>query len=302
MRPEDATMNDKDPPPAPQAAGSGALDDKSDALRRLEEIIERLRGPDGCPWDREQTLPSLARNFLEEACEAIDAITHESAEACPRSDAIREELGDLLMNVFLAARIAEESGGFDLAAVANGIADKLIRRHPHVFAGASASGVDEVLQRWQAIKAEEKAARGATPAPRSASVLDRVPASLPALDAADELGRQAAKLGFDWPRAEDALEKVREELREIEAALAAGGAASRQGLEHEIGDLLLAAANFSRKAGFSPDRCLRMANQRFRRRFRPVEDYIDAERARGRPAPPLAILEEKWQQAKLAEE
>ncbi len=270
----------------------GTIDDKLEALRGLQAVVERLRGPDGCPWDREQTLDSMSRNFLEEACEVIDAVESSSAAAHSSSDAVCEELGDLLMNIFLAARIAEEEGGFDLARVARTVTTKLIRRHPHVFGDASADTSDEVRVHWERVKTSEKR-RGGRDGP--ASTLDGVPRSLPPLAAAFEYGRKAARTGFDWPEARDAISKVREELREVEASLDSG---SPGRIEDEIGDLLLAVVNVSRKLGILPDRALRRANERFCRRFRRVEDFIEVTRKREGRTPSLDEMEEQWQQAK----
>jgi len=250
------------------SAEKDALEAKIDAFRVLEGIIEKLRSPEGCPWDRSQTLKTLAPNLLEEACETIDSIAEGNGASTP---GVCEELGDLLMNVLLIARISEEEGGFGFREVAEAISAKLIRRHPHVFAGSPVSSVEEVLKGWNRIKAEEKGG----PAP---SILGRIPRSLPALAAAAKAGERAAGVGFDWPHAHGALEKVEEEVREVAEAL--GGSPLDGGnLHHEIGDLLFAVVNVSRKSGVDPEAALRGAVDRFSSRFRYLEARIDVTKA-----------------------
>jgi MazG family protein len=273
------------------------LEAKMAAMRALEEIIERLRGPDGCPWDRDQTLAKMGPNLLEETCETIDAIHQGNGDPTP---AVLEELGDLLMNVLLLARIAEESGAFGLREIAEAISAKLIRRHPHVFGDERAATVEEVLTRWNAIKAEEKGAV-------RPSALGQVPRSLPALAAAMKIGERAARVGFDWPEAALALEKVREEVDEVSRALEQsplragphppeGTAGPTQGppeaVRREIGDLLLAAVNVARKAQVDPEGALRSALDRFCARFRYIEERIDVTRAT------LEEMEALWKAAK----
>jgi MazG family protein len=260
------------------------IEAKLAALRGLEEIIERLRGPGGCPWDREQTLAKMGPNLLEEACEAVDAIEAAGGAAAP---AVLEELGDILMNVLLAARIAEESGAFDIGEVARAISAKLIRRHPHVFGKERAATVEDVLKRWNAIKAEEKGSGKEADAP---SRLGKVPRSMPALSAAAKLGERAASVGFDWPDARSALAKVEEEMREVAEVI--DRSAPFDEIRHEVGDLLFAAANVARKAGVDPESALRAALDRFVRRFRYIEGRIDVSKAS------LDEMEALWKSAK----
>jgi MazG family protein len=266
-----------------------SLESKVAAFRALETIIERLRGPEGCPWDREQTLEKMGPNLLEEACEAIDAIHGGQGAPTP---SVLEELGDLLMNVLLTARIAEEAGGFGIREVADAISAKLIRRHPHVFGAERAATVEDVLTRWNAIKAEEK---GET----ASSVLGQVPRSLPGLAAAVKIGQRAAKVGFDWPDASQALSKVEEEVEEVSRSLERAGAAGGgpagnppEEVHREIGDLLFAAASVARKAGVDPECALRSALDRFMRRFRFIEERIDVTKAS------LEEMEALWKAAK----
>jgi len=221
-------------------------------LRRLIEVMRRLRDPEsGCPWDLAQDGRSLARYTLEEAHELVAAL--EAGEP----DAVRDELGDLLFQVVFHAQLAVERGDYDFEAVATGIADKLERRHPHVFA---AHGAGDVAQ-WEKIKAEERSARGAH------GVLDDVPLSLPALMRATKLGKRAASVGFDWPDAGGARAKVLEELAEVDAAATESPAR----VAEELGDLLLAVTSLARHLRVDPETALRQANQRFEDRFRRME-------------------------------
>ena len=252
-------------------------------MDELLAIMARLRDPlAGCPWDVEQTFASVAPYTLEEAFEVVDAIE--------RGDlgALKEELGDLLLQVVFHARMAEEQGAFDFDAVAGAIAAKLKRRHPHVFAGEALSGVAAQSRRWEQIKAEEKAVAG-----ERGSVLDDVPLALPALARAAKLGRRAARIGFDWPDAAGARDKIAEELAELDAARAR---AAPKEVEHELGDLLLAITSLARHLDIDPEAALRGANGRFERRFRHVEQRAGATGA-GDPA----TLESYWQEAKAAE-
>jgi MazG family protein len=220
--------------------------------------MRRLRDPEhGCPWDREQTFRSLAPYTLEEACEVVDAL-----ERGDHAD-LREELGDLLFQIVFLAQMAHEEGRFDFDAVARAIADKLERRHPHVF-GPAAGGTDTaaVLHKWEQLKAEERASRGV------AATLAGVPLSLPALLRATKLGKRAARVGFDWPDAEGARCKVDEELGELEHAITVGDDAA---IDEELGDALLAMANWARLLGRDPERALRAANAKFEARFAAME-------------------------------
>jgi MazG family protein len=255
------------------------------AFARLVAIMARLRGPEGCPWDREQDLRSLRRYVLEEAYEVVQAIDDDDLEGLPA------ELGDLLLQVVFLAQMAAEEGRFDVVTVIEAIADKLVRRHPHVFGDQQVEGADDVLQRWEIIKREERG---------GGSVLDDIPAAFPALARAEKLGRRAAQTGFDWPDAEAVIDKVREELSEVEAAIGAhgaGGAAVRSPeIESEIGDLLFATANLARHLGLSPEVALRRASEKFERRFRAIEPGIAAGEARD-----LEAMDELWEEVKRDE-
>jgi MazG family protein len=232
----------------------------SEAFDRLVEIMARLRSEDGCPWDREQTLETLRTYLLEETYETIDAID--------RGDhaALREELGDLLLEVVFLCQICAERSLFTIHDAATSIHDKLVRRHPHVFGEKKAAGAREALGRWEGIKSEERRARG-----KGASVLSGVPATLPALLRAHRISDKAAMVGFDWESAEQVLDKLDEEVGELRAALAARQASQ---VTEELGDLLFAAANVGRVTGNDPEMALQAANRKFTERFRRVEKEL----------------------------
>ncbi len=224
-------------------------------IDRLLAIMRRLRDPaDGCPWDRAQTFASLAPYTLEEACEVVDVLERGDVGA------LRAELGDLLFQIVFLAQLAEETAGFDFDAVAGAISDKLVRRHPHVFAGAVA-GTD-LNQYWETLQAEERQARG------QGAVLSDVTLSLPALSRAAKLGRRAARVGFDWPDETGARDKVHEELREFDAAVLSGDEAQ---MREEMGDLLLAMTSWARHLQLDPESSLRQANAKFEARFARME-------------------------------
>jgi len=231
----------------------------SHAVDRLVEIMARLRGPGGCPWDREQTFRSLRPYVLEEAFEVAEAIDREAPAA------LREELGDLLLQVVFLARLAEEEGLFDLEDVAEGISAKLVRRHPHVFGDRSAGSVGEVWKRWEEIKREERERKHQVDASR----LDGIPRALPALVRARLLADKAARAGYDWPGPAAIVDKIREETDELAAALGDGGEPAA--VEEELGDLLFAVASLARRLGIDPEGALARANAKFEDRFREAE-------------------------------
>ncbi len=257
---------------------SGA--DPAEALTGLLELMARLRDPEqGCPWDRAQNFATIAPYTIEEAYEVRDAIE--------RADAgqLRDELGDLLFQVVFHARLAEERGWFDFAAVAGSIHAKLVRRHPHVFGGAPLQGdAAEQSRQWEEHKARERAQ--STP---DTGALADVPRSLPALMRAAKLGRRAARVGFDWERADQVREKVREELQELDAAIAAARGAPDPHIAEELGDVLFALTNWSVHLAIDPEEALRAANAKFERRFRCME-RLAAERG----APLTALTAAEW--------
>lgn len=228
------------------------------AFERLHAIIARLRAPGGCPWDREQTHASLRTHLLEETYETLDAIDRADDHD------LREELGDLLMQPLMHADIAAEEGRFDIVDVIEGISDKLVRRHPHVFGDVIVNDANEVLTNWDAIKKQEKAGRGIA----ETSALDNVPSVLPSLSRALKISKKAAKVGFEWPDIEGVLEKLREETREVEYEVEQG---DDDRLAEELGDLLFTAVNIARWRKIDPELALREGVARFERRFRAME-------------------------------
>ncbi len=252
---------------------------------RLVEIMARLRDPQGgCPWDLEQDFRSIAPYTLEEAYEVADAIERGDL------DDLREELGDLLLQVVFHARMASEQGAFDFADVVRGICEKMVRRHPHVFAGASVESVAAQNESWERLKAEEKATRG-----RAQGLLDDVPVALPALTRARKLGARAARAGFDWPDATGPRAKIDEELAELDAV--SGGVAGPAAVEDELGDVLFAVVNHARHLGVDPEAALRRANEKFARRFRHVEVRL-AESGLAPGEASLELMDRWWNEAK----
>jgi len=254
-------------------------------FQELVKIMARLRGPGGCPWDQKQTLDSIKSYLLEETYEVMDAIDARDWTG------LEEELGDLLLQPVFFAEMAAGEGRFTIADSLDRINEKLIRRHPHIFADGQADTPEEVLQRWNEIKAQEKAERGAPPAK---SFLDNVPRNLPALVEAEKIGKKAAGEGFDWPAIDGALEKLKEEADELVSATA------QAEVEHELGDLLFTVVNLARYLKVDPEQALRKTNARFRSRFSGVER---AAQENGVPMKetPLETLEEYWQAAKRRE-
>ena len=261
----------------------------AERIETLLAIMARLRDPDGgCPWDLEQDFASIAPYTIEEAYEVADAIERGDR------DELKDELGDLLLQVVFHARMAEEEGSFAFADVVRAICEKMIRRHPHVFGDEGERSAGEVKGRWEEIKAEEKAAKGA----KQASILDDVPLALPALMRAIKLQNRAARVGFDWPDTSQVIDKLNEEMLELSAELAKGGDADR--LEDEMGDLLFVYANLARHLKVDPEAALRRANAKFRRRFGRIEEKLAAD---GRK-PEDSTLEEMdalWNEAKAEE-
>lgn len=258
-----------------------------DPLARLIAIMARLRDPDsGCPWDLEQNFATIAPYTVEEAYEVADAI-----ERGDMAD-LKEELGDLLLQVVYHAQMAREQKTFDFNAVAEAICDKMIRRHPHVFGEASHRDAAEQTVAWEAIKAEERARKA-----RKAGVLDGVPTGLPGLTRAVKLTARAARVGFDWPSTDEVLDKLREELAELEAEINAGDRAKAR---EELGDLLFVCANLARKLDVEPEDALRAANAKFARRFAFIEAAL-AKTGRAPAQSDLAEMDGLWDEAKRVE-
>jgi tetrapyrrole methylase family protein/MazG family protein len=259
----------------------------------LRYVTWRLRAPDGCPWDREQTHQSLRRYVLEEAYEVAEVLDEWDGSA-EVAEKLAEELGDLLLQVYLQAEIADQEDLFHIGDVYQAVTEKLIRRHPHVFGDVAVRDAAHVVRNWEAIKREERAAKGEDA--QAESALRGVPKSAPALYQAYELVKKAAKTGFDWPDAEGALAKVIEEARELAAAMRNGDEAERSA---ELGDLLFALAALARKLGLNPEDALARANARFRRRFAAMEARA---RGEGRALDSLTLDEwlAWWGEAKAA--
>ncbi|HKQ68027.1 MAG TPA: nucleoside triphosphate pyrophosphohydrolase [Polyangiaceae bacterium] len=260
---------------------------RGEAYVRLVEIMQRLLSPDGCPWDREQDPMTLRRYVLEEACEVIDAI--ESGDRA----AMREELGDLLLQVVFLGELMRKEGAFGPDDIVAAITEKLVRRHPHVFGEVSVSGSSEVLSNWEKIKAAEKKGRG---------VLDGVPRSLPALNRAQRVGEKVQRVGFDWPDARGSRAKVAEEMGELDRAIGEGDKAH---IEAELGDVLFALVNLARHVGVDAEGALRGTIEKFQRRFAHVEARVK-ERHGGWPGSasgplPLEELDGYWDEAKRRE-
>ena len=253
------------------------------AVERLLSIMERLRGPQGCPWDREQTLRTLRPYVLEETYEVLEAIdAGDAREHCA-------ELGDLLLQIVFQAQLRKEEGAFEFADVADAISDKLVSRHPHVFGDSDAKDAEAVLKQWAALKREERRKKGG-----GESVLEGVPKEMPALARADRLTEKASRIGFDWPDAAGARAKLAEELGELDEAIAA---ADRDAIEHELGDTLFAAANLARKLGVAPEEALRGTLARFVARFTHIEREL-ARRGIGHGEATLEQMDALWDEAK----
>ena len=259
---------------------------------RLVEIMATLRGPDGCPWDREQTVDTLKPFVLEETYEVLEAIDrHDHADLC-------EELGDFVFEAVFLAQLEEEAGHFTIADSLKQVADKLIRRHPHVFARDETNAVDsadQVRTRWEEIKAQEKASRGGAAKPKT--LLAGIAPTLPALLRAYHIGVRAASVDFDWSRADQVVDKIQEEVDELREAVNTQGPVDHNRAEEEMGDLLFSIASLSRKLGIEPETALRKANDKFTRRFEAMERAITAT-GRSMRGMTLEDLEKEWQRVK----
>jgi MazG family protein len=254
-----------------------------DALRALSA---RLRAPDGCPWDREQTLETLKTYVIEEAYEVVDAISSDDPSA------LAGELGDLLFHIVFAAQIASEHGWFDIEEVCRRIHTKMVRRHPHVFGDVEVAGASDVVRNWEAIKSRER---------RDTGALAGVPRQLPALLKALRITEKAAALGFDWERTRDVVAKLEEEVKELSAELGPDPAARpREGAREELGDVLFVLANLARQLGIDPEAALQGANEKFSRRFAAMEELAGA-RGVALASLSLAELDALWEAAKRRE-
>jgi tetrapyrrole methylase family protein/MazG family protein len=253
---------------------------KTPNLLRLLQIMQRLRSPRGCPWDREQTHRTLRQHLVEETYEVLDAI-----EAGNHA-ALREELGDLLLQIVFHAQLAREAKHFNFDDVAGAIADKLVHRHPHVFGGKKLKTSDQVLQQWEVIKQGEKAG--------SSSILHNLPRALPALMKAEKVQKKVARVGFDWHNVKDVVAKVEEELHELKHAMATG---NRKNFEEELGDLLFATVNLARYEGLQAEDLLHRTIRKFTKRFQQVERAVHKQGRRLEDCT-LEELDALWEKAK----
>jgi MazG family protein len=262
-------------------------------FERLLEIMRTLRAPGGCPWDREQTHGSLRRFVLEETYEVLEAIESGTPEQ------LCEELGDFLFEAVFLAQISEERGEFSIGDAIDAICDKLVRRHPHVFArspGEDDLTSDQVVEKWETLKARERAAAGLQPK-KPKTTLSGVPQTLPSLLRAYEISARAAAVGFDWAKPGDVLDKIEEEVAEVRHEIESGATGDLSRAEEEMGDLLFAIANLSRKLGIEPESALRRANEKFTGRFDAVEAAFAS---RGTPLSEATLqeMEDEWQRVK----
>ena len=264
-------------------------------FERLVEIMRKLRAPDGCPWDREQTPASLRPFVLEETYEVLEAIESGSpAQLC-------EELGDFLFEGVFLAQMSEENGDFAIGDAIDAICDKLVRRHPHVFArgeGDTPLTSNQVIEKWETLKAREREAAG-VPAKKQKTTLSGVPKTLPSLLRAYEISSRAAAVGFDWAKPGDVLDKIDEEVAEVRREVESGATGHMSRAEEEMGDLLFAITNLSRKLGVEPEAALRRANEKFTTRFDAVERALIA-RGRSLSEASLEEMEAEWHRVKKA--
>jgi MazG family protein len=263
----------------------------------LVALMTKLRSPEGCPWDREQTYATLAPMLLEEAYEAFEAV--EAAREGHPSE-LRDELGDMLFQIVFYAQVASERGDFKIDDVTDAVHAKMVRRHPHVFGDASAETSTDVLRSWEAIKAEEKKAKQSDGA-KPISILDGVSTKVPALMEAHQLSTKAARVGFDWEKIEDIFAKVQEEIQELLDAIKihadSKSEADHTRVREEIGDLLFAVTNIARHLHVEPEAALKLTNRKFRQRFGHIEDRLQA-RDQNFTSATLEQLESLWQEAK----
>ncbi|HSI89269.1 MAG TPA: nucleoside triphosphate pyrophosphohydrolase [Pyrinomonadaceae bacterium] len=266
----------------------------SEKFDELVAVMKRLRAPGGCPWDAEQTYGSLSQYLLEEAYEAFDAIQH--AEATGDIEHLKEELGDLLLQVVFHSTIGAEREDFDIEQVAAGVSEKLILRHPHVFGDENFEKAQDVLDNWDTLKANERKASGKKDKTTDGSLLDDVPIHFPALLEALKLTKKAAKVGFDWENTEQIFEKIREEVGELEEELNAGDIGD---IEGEVGDLLFAVVNLARRLDIEPETALKRTNRKFRKRFAFIESSL-ANKGRTLAESDLQEMDLLWNDAKAA--
>ena len=270
------------------AGDNGGMENKKADIEKLEALVEKLRGENGCPWDKEQTRETLKPMLIEEAYEVLDALDAEDPNE------LKDELGDLLFQVVFHAQIAREKGEFSLADVIDRSHEKMVRRHPHIFGDADLKTSGDVLKNWEDIKAAEKGIESASRPESQRSLLDGIPSKLPALHRANQITAKAARVGFDWPRLEDIMEKLKEESEELMEARASQNA---EKIMDEVGDLLFVASNVARFLGVDPETALGRSNKKFERRFR----YVESEtKRRGRELKDSTLeeMDSLWEESK----
>ena len=261
-------------------------------FEKLVEIMATLRGPNGCPWDKQQDFNSLKPMLVEEVYEVLEAIENNDFEG------LSEELGDVLLHVLFNAQLAKEAGRFDIDTVIEQISSKLVRRHPHVFAGESASTPEEVIKNWEAIKAQEKAGKLKNRTPEQRSLLEGIPSKLPAVHEAHQISARAARVGFDWPDVEGIFDKLQEEVLEVKEVISSeNGEDRRERLEDEIGDMLFVIVNLARHLKIDSESALKHANRKFKGRFQFMESEL-ARQGKSLDATSLSEMEALWQKAK----
>ena len=261
-------------------------------FEKLVEIMTTLRGPNGCPWDKQQDFNSLKPMLVEEVYEVLEAVENNDF------DGMSEELGDLLLHVVFHAQLGKETGKFDIDTVIGKISDKLVRRHPHVFGDESASTPEEVIKNWEAIKAQEKAEKLKNRTPEQRSLLEGIPSKLPAIHEAHQISARAARVGFDWPDVDGIFEKLQEEVQELKEVISSGrDEDKRDRLEDEIGDLLFVIVNIARYLKIDSESALKRANRKFKTRFQYMEKQL-AEQGKSLEQSSLDEMEALWQKAK----
>jgi len=263
-----------------------------DKFEKLVEIMATLRGPNGCPWDKQQDFNSLKPMLVEEVYEVLEAVENQDF------DGLSEELGDMLLHVLFHSQLGKEGGQFDINTVIEKISDKLVRRHPHVFGDESASTPEEVIKNWEAIKAQEKAEKLKNRTPEQRSLLEGIPSKLPAIHEAHQISSRAARVGFDWPDIDGIFEKLQEEVRELKEVIStAGNETQRERLEDEIGDMLFVIVNIARYLKIDSESALKRANRKFKTRFQHMESEL-AKQGKTLEQTSLAEMEALWQKAK----
>jgi MazG family protein len=269
-----------------------ADDSTGKRFERLVEIMSTLRGPNGCPWDKEQDFNTLKPMLVEEVYEVLEAIDLKDF------DGVSEELGDLLLHIVFQAQLGKEQGSFDINTVIQKISDKLIRRHPHVFGNQQADSSAEVIKNWEAIKAEEKAEKLKHRTPEQRSLLEGIPSKLPALHEAHQISARAARAGFDWPEINGVFDKLQEEVRELKEVIAEHpDDPKRDRVEDEIGDLLFVIVNIARYLKIDSESALKRANRKFKTRFQYMESEL-ARQGKNIEETSLDEMEALWQRAK----